>query len=349
MGQLLLRKQSQSGKPLNDMDYLLGVSDKLRLGALRISLLETPNHFLDSKQEVPRLIDLEELEEAGRKLEANEITVSELNKLMGTGTSMGGAKPKAVIVENNVFYLAKFQPKDSVDRIALWEATALDLAAMSGISVCEHRILNKNSNHPIFLAKRFDRDENGRRIPFASAMTLAGIPMSDAKSDYSYVELADLIKKYKTSKNLSDLSEMWLRMVFNACVGNVDDHLKNHGFLRINNEWKLSPAYDIVPFAKQKGKVWPHAIGFEPDVFIPSLKMFEKIGIKSFGLSVEQMDKMFFSLGKALSQWKMVAKNNGLKANEINLMQYCFVNELNLSIINKTNKSKSLTNKTKLI
>src|SRR6185503_4193345 len=121
-----------------------------------------------------------------------------------------------------------------------------------------------------------------------------------------------------------NLKEIWRRMVFNACVGNVDDHARNHGFLRVTDGWVLSPAYDIVPNPKNGVACYEHAMDFDQRCAMPSVALFKRIGGDSFGLTNKEMDDMLEAIGSALKQWRRVTKSNGLKAKEIRQMEECF-------------------------
>jgi len=168
--------------------------------------------------------------------------------LVSPGSSLGGARPKASVVgENGDLWIAKFPSKNDGDDIGAWEMVTYELAIQCGIEMAESKAQKFSSNQHTFLTKRFDRTIEGKRIHFASAMTLLGYTDgADGSSGVSYLELVDFITKYGANPE-SDLKQLWSRIVFSICVSNTDDHLRNHGFLLTDKGWVLSPAYDINP------------------------------------------------------------------------------------------------------
>ena len=171
-----------------------------------------------------------------------------LQMLVSSGSSLGGARPKTGILdkEGNL-WIAKFPSKNDGDDIGAWEMVTYELAIQSGIVMAASKAEKFSSNKHTFLTKRFDRAADGKRIHFASAMTLLGYTDgTDASSGASYLELVDFISKYGARPE-NDLKQLWRRIVFSICVSNTDDHLRNHGFLLTEKGWGLSPAYDINP------------------------------------------------------------------------------------------------------
>lgn len=337
-GEKVLRRIKNSSRPLLEIEYLLGASDFFRMGSFRISLADDTNQqFFAQSKTIPTIKDIPNLQKACRLFETKQITEKELSILNGSATSLGGAMPKVVVLDESEdsLYLAKFQTRNAGRRIALWEATALDLASLAGIQVCQHKVLNAQSEEPVFLTKRFDRDSSNHRIHFASVMTLAGISIANIKGNSSYVEIADLCYKHCPVTCIKDnLKEMWKRMVFNACVGNVDDHARNHGFLRVNAGWILSPAYDIVPNPKNGSVCYEHAMDFEIDNAMPSMALFKRLGSDSFGLTDKEMDDILEAIGSALRQWRGVAKSNGMQAKEIKHLGLSFTDVMTMRVIN---------------
>jgi serine/threonine-protein kinase HipA len=305
----LVQKRANSGLS-SDADFLLGVSDQMRIGALRLSEAGRPDVFLADNTNVPKLINIRELEEAGRRLEKGVETEADLRQLLGPGSSLGGAHPKAAVQDGSKLYLAKFQSYMDTERVCAWEATMLDLAQKAGIPTAKHRLLNKNDARPILLLERFDRNEAGR-IPFASAMTLTG--KRDGE-DASYGELASVISSMSSQPKL-DSFDMWRRMTFNAMMGNTDDHLRNHAFLRDQQGWRLSPAYDLNP-NNELFERRTHALAFLPDESKPSLALCKEMAV-FFNLDKRQVEHGLKAIGSALGQWRDIAKQNGLNESEI--------------------------------
>lgn len=304
-----VQKRANSGF-LSDADFMLGVSDPLRMGAMRLSEASQPDLFLADNTNVPKLVSIRRLEEASRRLEKGLETEDDLRQLLGPGTSLGGAHPKAAVQDGTKLYLAKFQSNMDTERIGAWEATLLDLAQKAGIPAAKHRLINQHDTRPILLLERFDRNEVGR-IPFASAMTLAGL--RDGQEG-SYGELASVVSSLSSQAKL-DSFDLWRRMTFNAMTGNTDDHLRNHGFLRDRQGWRLSPAYDLnpnhEPFERRN-----HALAFLPGESKPSLELCKDMAA-FFNLDKKQVAHGLQTLGSALGQWRKTASHNGLTDSEI--------------------------------
>lgn len=247
---LQAEKEKRKPRKLNDSDFLLGVCDETRMGGIRFKL-ETGGEFLSEDKEVaiPPWTTLRTLEEASRQFEndANILNEKWLNQLINPGSSLGGARPKATVVdtEGNL-WIAKFPSKNDDNNTGAWEKVVHDLARMCGLNVPESRIETFSKLGSTFLVKRFDRDGK-RRIHFASAMTLLGkTDGSSANDGSSYLDLVSIIKSMGCNPE-SDLIELWKRIVFNMAVSNTDDHLRNHAFILKKNGWALSPLYDVNP------------------------------------------------------------------------------------------------------
>ncbi len=257
-GRLLMKRREavrahQAGrKPrtLRETDYLLGVHDLHRMGALRFKA-DIDGPFLDDDKDMqaPPIARLRELEHAARQLEEQgDLDDPEylgwLNMLIAPGSSLGGARPKAsVIDEQGDLWIAKFPSRQDEHDVAQWEHLVSMLAADAGVLMSESRIERFNNNYHTFLTRRFDRDQT-QRFHFSSAMTQLGY--DDGESSASYLELAEFLT-HQGSNSAEDLAQLWRRIVFNIAVSNTDDHLRNHGFIYDDGGWHLSPAYDINP------------------------------------------------------------------------------------------------------
>ena len=241
---------------LTEMDYLLGVDDISRIGAIR--LMDDRGRFLRTLEEdgrgTPPLLELAHLMAATRAVEMNKETEADLRYLRGRGTSLGGMRPKCSIVdEYGRLAIGKF-PSIKDDRsVTRGEVLALHLANAAGISVAESRVV-LSDDIPVALIRRFDR-LNGGRIPYLSAGSMMQASRED---DHAYTEIADAIIA-KSTQPSQDLEELWRRLAFNLLITNVDDHMQNHGFLHVaNGQWRLAPAFDINPFPDkdQELKLW---------------------------------------------------------------------------------------------
>jgi len=250
----LAKEQGRKPRDLREVDYLLGVHDSHRLGALRFKT-EPNGPYRDDNVELasPPWTSLRELEHASLQLEKDDAESDPeyskwLKMLIMPGASLGGARPKASVIDpDGHLWIAKFPSQNDTEDKGAWEAVAHDLAAQSGISIPPVRAQVYSGKHHTFLSKRFDRTEDKQRIHFASAMTLLSKHEGDdGSTGASYLELAQLIATSGARAN-EDLEQLWRRIVFSICISNVDDHLRNHGFLLRSNGWELSPVYDINP------------------------------------------------------------------------------------------------------
>lgn len=256
------RKRAQAaGLPapsasLNEMDYLLGVDDMSRIGALRLQ--DAEGRFLRTIEEgghgTPPLLELSHLMAASRAVEMNKETEADLRYLRGRGTSVGGMRPKCTVVDDDGHLAIGKFPSIKDDRsVTRGEVLALHLAKTARISVAASRVV-MSDNIPVALIRRFDR-LNGGRIPYLSAGSMLQASRQD---DHAYTQIADVIIAKSVNPG-HDLEELWRRMAFNLLITNVDDHVQNHGFLHVaNGQWRLAPAFDINPFPDkdQELKLW---------------------------------------------------------------------------------------------
>lgn len=327
---LMKRRATQiakaEGRPapaLHETDYLLGVDDQCRMGALRFKTSQE-GLFLAASGDypVPPWVSVGELQHIAKLVETETETVL-LNKwlvvLMAPGASLGGARPKANIKDKTGhLWIAKFPScKDTIDK-AQWEFLAYKLACASGIEMSESKIKKIAGNHCTFFTKRFDRDK-GKRIHFASAMTLTGNSedtLRDATA--SYLELALFIQNH--CGNVKDnLKELWRRIVFNIAVSNTDDHLRNHGFIVKNNVWKLSPAFDINPSIDKEAL----ALNIDESSGALDFELAMSV-IDYFRLSHNEAIAIMNQIKHAVSPWEKTAKSIGISPTEIELMRQAF-------------------------
>jgi len=257
------QRAGQVGKAvrLHESDYLLGVHDAFRIGALRFRHLGTDD-FLDNQHGVaaPPFVQLRELEAASLALERDEDNTSAagddwLRMLLAPGGSLGGARPKASVVDpEGHLWIAKFPSVRDAHNMGAWELVVHTLARGCGLRVPESLARPFASPHHTFLVKRFDRNAEGKRLHFASAMTLTGHQDGDdASTGASYLEIARVLIDHGAQPD-ADLRELWSRMVFNILVSNTDDHLRNHGFILMPGKgWRLSEAYDMNPVPESRG------------------------------------------------------------------------------------------------
>ena len=247
---ILAGKEGRKPAKLYDSDYLLGVYDETRLGGIRFKT-EPNGAFLSDDKETaaPPWASLRTLEEASRNFENEDTALSEkwLNQLIRPGSSLGGARPKATVIDpKEQLWIAKFPSKNDENDSGAWEMVTHDLAEICGLHVPEAKLEKFSNLGSTYLVKRFDRILN-KRVHFASAMTLLGkTDGASAEDGTSYLDIAAFIKSYGAQPK-RDLIELWKRIVFNMAVSNTDDHLRNHAFIFAENGWRLSPLYDVNP------------------------------------------------------------------------------------------------------
>lgn len=312
--QLIRRAFSKTGKRRtpSESDYLLGVTDHTRIGALRLRREGEDffnNHVANSR--VPPLIQLPALVNAADAVQTDTETAKDLEMLLNEGSPLGGARPKSAVEDRNGFLaIAKFPKPDDERSIPHGEVLAMTLARRAGIAVADARILDA-SGRPVALIRRFDRIGN-RRIPFLSAMSLLGLNDGDTAT---YTDIAEIIRMHSGSPT-EDLHELWRRIVFNVLVGNLDDHLRNHGFLYDRNgRWRLSPAYDLnpVPLSEKARELttWISEQGPEAD-----LDLAREV-TPFFALREKQAGAIINEILSALKNWQNTARHLGMSSKDI--------------------------------
>ncbi len=317
---VIARKEGRRPKALWETDYLLGVYDGHRMGALRFK--ETPEGpFLNDNKDMasPPWTSIRELEHASLELEKDgddEDRLKWLNLLIAPGSSLGGARPKASVVDKDgELWIAKFPSlKDTTDKGA-WEMVVHELAMEAGLDVPDCQTGKYYSTQHTFLTKRFDR-QGTERIHFASAMTLLGY--TDGEDGASYLELAEFIVRQGSAVR-RDLEELWRRIVFSICVGNTDDHLRNHGFLFTENGWRLSPAYDINPDEKPVGL----RLNISETDNSLDLDLAREVA-PHFRVTDSRREEIIKQITTVASKWDTKAGKYGVSKTEIDLMARAF-------------------------
>lgn len=314
----LARTEGRAERRLLESDYLLGVHDGHRMGALRFRI---DGRFLDDNDELasPPWTSLRDLEHASLQLERQGVEDDPdygrwLRMLIAPGGSLGGARPKASVRDqSDRLWIAKFPSRNDEDDIGAWERVVHDLAARAGVVVPEAQLRRFASNkrgghgHHTFLSRRFDRTDHGRRLHFASAMTLLDrIDGQGVDDGVSYLELAELLMRVG-SRTSADLEQLWRRIVFSICVSNTDDHLRNHGFMLEPSGWTLAPAYDMNP---------------DPDGAGLALNISETDNSRDIDLALsvaavfrvgkQRAKEIVAEVTAAANEWRSVARNYGL-------------------------------------
>lgn len=297
---------------LTEIDYLLGLSDSTRIGALRFKRAgdEGFGETIGSKT-IPPLIELAALLRAADAIHNQDETDEDIRLLLYEGSPIGGARPKSVVRDNDgSLAIAKFPKPDDDRSIAHGEVLALKLAAETGIDAAEARLVDVGGR-PVALIKRFDR-AGDQRIPFVSAMSLLGLDDGDHAT---YTDIADLIRAHSSAPH-EDLHELFRRVVFNVLAGNLDDHLRNHGFVYGgNNQWRLSKAYDLNPTPiHEKARVletWISEAGPEADLELAR----EVAG--QFALDPSEAEQVIDEVTATLARWSELAKRLGMSQRDV--------------------------------
>lgn len=315
-------KEDRNPRKLLESDYLLGVDDESRMGALRFKL-DKDGDFLskDKDMAVPAWTHLRELEDASKHFEDDELSLDDkwIKQLLGPGSSLGGARPKASVKDvDGSLWIAKFPSKNDEYNMGAWEKVVHDLAKLCGLNVPESRLERFSNRGDTFLVKRFDR--NGEeRIHFSSAMTMLNKTDGASFTDgTSYLEIVSFIKDHCVCPK-QDLVELWKRIVFSMAVCNTDDHLRNHGFILDRAGWRLSPMYDVNPNPYGDGlalNVDLYDNRIDLDLALNSAKYF---GIKD---AADDMAKDIISTVN--NNWERIAKQYSLNKSSIEMMKPAF-------------------------
>lgn len=316
-------RENRKPRELHTSDYLLGVYDETRMGAIRFKT-DKEGEFLSNDSEVaaPPWTTLRSLEEASRNFETDENFLNDkwLKQLIKPGSSLGGARPKANIeAPDGSLWIAKFPSKNDEWNIGAWEKVTHDLAKMCGLDVPESKLETFSKLGSTFLVKRFDRDGK-KRIHFSSAMTMLGkTDGAGAEDGAGYLDIVNFIKAYGSSPK-KDLLELWKRIVFNMAVSNTDDHFRNHGFILTNTGWRLSPLYDVnpTPYGDELSlNVNSNDNRISLDLAVESAVYYnidETTALKSANEIVNTVN----------ANWERLAKQYGLSRNSIEYMRPAF-------------------------
>lgn len=318
----IARKEKRAARVLSESDFLLGVFDFYRSGALRFKT-QSDGEFVTSDEQfiLPSLSSLRELEQASMRLNEDIFDkefLPSLEILTAAGAVLGGKRPKATIIDNDwITWIAKFPKENDVADIGGWEFVAHTMAGLAGIQTSPSMIRKLNTSHHTFMAQRFDRTMKGERIHFATASTLLGYG-NVLNSTAGYLDIAGILMQQGAEVN-SDLEELWRRMVFNIAIKNTDDHLGNHGFLLTNDGWKLSPVYDLNPEAEGTGlslNISEHDNSLDFDL---ALSVAEYFRVKP-----EKAKSIIREINVVKDQWNKIAGDAGLTKAEQERMSGAF-------------------------
>lgn len=312
---LIQRNRSAQEKSApTEVDYLLGVDDRLRMGAIRFR--EPGGDFLAPSEgsEVPPLINLPELALLAAMAESSDTAFERLAELTRVGSSLGGARPKANVIDGDGnIAIAKFTSVKDDDSTIAWEFVSLNMAEKCGIKVPKPQLL-RVSGQPVLLMERFDRIGD-QRIPYMSVMTL--LQLTDGSDAHScYVEIAEELPSRQ------DRHELFRRAALGLLIGNTDDHLRNHGLLRHEGTWRLSPAFDINPGTQKSDHATP--IMFGEDDTVATLLNYADY----FELTDSEARRSLRSVADAVLSWRAEARLAGISESECNRFKEIFESPL---------------------
>lgn len=320
---VVAKEEGRTPRTLGPWEFLLGVQDCTRMGALRFTSADSTTFLADEALSAPPVTKLAELEKVA--FELSRLKHEDLDKLkewlkvlVAPGSSLGGARPKANIIgEDGCLWIAKFPSSEDDYDVALWEKVLHDMARQCGICVPESRIIKRGTGYGTFMVKRFDRAE-GRRIFFASAMTLLGHVDTE---EASYLELAEFLATYGEPSQIEhDLKELFMRIVFNVATANRDDHLRNHGFIRSPKGWRLAPAFDLNPSFKKD----EHALALDLADRRPNLDTVIETA-RFYRLSTDQARNVVSKVGKVVNEWRAMARKVGLSSLDCLAAEHLFL------------------------
>ena len=303
----------------SEFDFLLGVRDDLRQGAIRFRDPRTGGYLEDDNIGVPAVTDLPELLDVAANVETDTAAASELRRLVRAGSSLGGARPKThIIAPDGRIAIAKF-PATNADtwNVMAWERVALYLAADAGVEVPRSELINI-AGRSVLIVDRFDRTLTGRRIGYVSALTMLEAREGDQRS---YLDIAETIEE-RSPHATNDLHQLWRRIVFYVMISNTDDHLRNHAFLHVGRgAWRLSPAFDINPDPAPGLKNLSTAINeVETEARVDLLMEVAPY----FRLDQDTATEVISDVERAVSQWRTVARHTGLSTREMDSMEPAF-------------------------
>ena len=323
--QILATEERRPVRRLSSFDYLMGIDDFSRMGGFRFKT--DPNgEFIncDSHLRIPPLADLRSLVAASMEIEKSEEQnrlpeKKWIQQLVHPGSSLGGARPKAGVRDTDgCLYVAKFPSRNDDYDVSLWEHLSHLLAKKAGVNAAETNVISTGEKYHALLSKRFDRTTDGRRIHFASAMTLLGLTDgSDAQTGNGYLDIVDFILQNCCDVE-DNLRQLYRRVAFNIAIGNTDDHFRNHGFLLTPRGWTLSPAYDINPTTNEYQSLLITSSTNKSDLNL-LLEASEE-----YMIGKEEASKIIQEVTDAVKGWRRIAASLGIAKREMELLEQIF-------------------------
>jgi serine/threonine-protein kinase HipA len=314
------RRERRRPRTLDEWDFLLGVSDELRMGALRLADASNGRFVSDDDATVPPTARLRQLQQYAQRAERGEQLTpkeedEEIALLVAPGSSLGGARPKANFrADDGTLWIAKFPSGNDSGDVGAWEFVLTRMARQARISVPECGLLELADGHRTFAVQRFDRTSAGRRL-YASAMTLVGKRDNEPAS---YPDIAEAIAQFGSVDRDAideDLQQLFRRAVFNVITAHRDDHLRNHGFLGTPRGWRLSPAFDLNPVPTKLD----HAIALDEGDHTPDLDLVRQTA-GYYRVKPPQAETIIREVHEAVGTWRSVAAKVGIHRDEIEMM-----------------------------
>ena len=318
--QIAAAEEKRPVRRLSSFDFLTGIDDFSRMGGFRFKE-DLDGEFINVSESlnIPPLTDIRELIAASaeiEKCEENNMLPDRkwIAQLVQPGTSLGGARPKANVVDaDKTLYVAKFPSRKDDYDVGLWEHFSHLLAAKAGVNVAQTKVLATGEKYHTLLSRRFDRARDGKRIHFASAMSLLGLSDGDnATSGHGYLDIVDFIIQNCTDVD-RNLQELYRRVAFNICIGNTDDHFRNHGFLLTAKGWTLSPAYDMNPTLNEYQSLLISSTSNKADLSV----LLD--ACEDYMLNRKTAEKIVSEVVEAVKEWREIAIRQGVSKSEIDM------------------------------
>ena len=320
--QILATEERRPIRRLSSFDYLIGIDDFSRMGGFRFKTIPDGDFInCDSHLRIPPLADLRSLVAASMEIEKSEEQnrlpeKKWIQQLVHPGSSLGGARPKAgVRGTDGCLYVAKFPSRNDDYDVSLWEHLSHLLAKKAGVNAAETSVISTGEKYHALLSKRFDRTADGRRIHFASAMTLLGLmDGSDAQTGNGYLDIVDFILQNCCDVE-NNLRQLYRRVAFNIAIGNTDDHFRNHGFLLTPKGWTLSPAYDLNPTTNEYQSLLINSSTNKSDL---NLLLGSS---EEYMIGKDEASKIIQEVTNAIKGWRRMAASLGIAKREIELLE----------------------------
>lgn len=317
---LAARREARAPRRLQEVDFLLGVHDLTRMGALRLRVSDDTPFLDNSPLAAPPVTSLPELAAASRTVEDTEAEALPeyerwLAMLIAPGTSLGGARPKANFTgDDGALWIAKFPAQNDRYDVGAWELATHAMAERAGIWVPGAQGRRLTDRYLTYCSRRFDRDGDSRRM-FSSAMTL--LEYTDGEEGGSYLDLAQFLADNGAQGHVdSDLEQLFRRVLFNIRIGNRDDHLRNHGFIRVASGWRLAPAYDVNPNPHRD----THSLTIDGYSTAPDINL-ALDSAELYRVGAARAKEILAEVDRAIGEWRNEARSAGVSRTEIAMME----------------------------